>query len=127
ALGEDKMELGLGIHGEPGVQRVAVAPAREVVETLVATIVTDRGLAAGSSVALLVNNLGATPVMEMNIIAGDAITALRARNINVVRAYCGTFLTSIEMAGVSLSLIEADEIIIAALDAPTDAPAWPAV
>lgn len=125
SLGDDEMELGLGIHGEAGVRRVTMQPARQVVETLVDTIIGDRGLAAGDRVALLVNNLGATAQMEMSIVARDALQLLRQRGLIVERAYCGTFLTAIEMTGVSISLIRADAALLTALDAPSDAPAWP--
>ena len=125
SLGDAEMELGLGIHGEAGVQRVDMAPAREVVARLVAAIVADRRLSAGQSVALLVNNLGATPVMEMSIVAGDALADLRERGLVVERAWSGTFLTAIDMAGVSLSVLPVDAALLDALDAPTDAPAWP--
>lgn len=125
ALGDTEMELGLGIHGEAGVERVDMAPAKAVVTTLIETIVADRGLKAGDRVALLVNNLGATPVMEMSIVAGDALKELAGRGIVVERGYCGTFLTAIDMAGISLSLMPVDASALAALDAPTNAPAWP--
>jgi dihydroxyacetone kinase len=125
ALGDTEMELGLGIHGEAGVERVDMAPAKAVVATLIETIVADRGLKAGDRVALLVNNLGATPVMEMSIVAGDALKELAARGIVVERGYCGTFLTAIDMAGISLSLMPVDASALSALDAPTNAPAWP--
>jgi len=125
ALGDTEMELGLGIHGEAGVERVDMAPAKAVVATLIETIVADRGLKSGDRVALLVNNLGATPVMEMSIVAGDALKELAGRGIVVERGYCGTFLTAIDMAGISLSLMPVDASALAALDAPTNAPAWP--
>lgn len=124
-LRDDEMELGLGIHGEAGVKRVAVATSRQVVEILLDTIVQDRQLQAGQSVALLVNNLGATPVMEMSIVAADAMAGLAARGLVVERAYCGTFLTAIDMAGISLSVMAVDASIVAGLDAATNAPAWP--
>jgi dihydroxyacetone kinase len=125
SLGDDEMELGLGIHGEAGVRRVSMQPAQQVVETLLDTIIADRGLVRGDRVALLVNNLGGTAQMEMSIVARDALQTLRARGLTVERAYCGTFLTAIEMTGVSLSLIKADAAVLAALDAPAEAPAWP--
>jgi len=125
SLGDDEMELGLGIHGEAGVRRVTMQPARQVVETLLDTIIADRGMVRGDRVALLVNNLGGTAQMEMSIVARDALKTLRARGLVVERAFCGTFLTAIEMTGISLSLIKADTPLLAALDAPTEAPAWP--
>ncbi|WP_055046409.1 dihydroxyacetone kinase family protein [Devosia sp. A16] len=125
ALGDDEMELGLGIHGEAGVQRVVMQPARQVVETLIGTILADRGLQRGDHVALLINNLGGTAQMEMSIVARDALAVLEAQGIVVDRGYCGTFLTAIEMTGISLSLLRTDAALLAALDAPTAAPAWP--
>lgn len=124
-LADHEMELGLGIHGEPGVRRGELAPARTIVAQLVETLIADRGIAKGQPVALLVNNLGATPVMEQTIVAGDALSELAARGVPVERAYCGTFLTAIDMAGISLSLLPLDADTLAALDAPTEAPAWP--
>jgi len=125
SLGEDEMELGLGIHGEAGVQRVVMQPARQVVETLIDTIIADRRLIPGNHVALLINNLGGTAQMEMSIVARDALEVLKARGIVVDRGLCGTFLTAIEMTGISLSLLRTDAAMLAALDAPTTAPAWP--
>ncbi len=124
-LAADEMELGLGIHGEPGVERTTMMPARDVVARLLERIVADRAITAGQPVALLVNNLGATPVMEMTITAGEALRWLADAGITVDRAWCGTFLTAIDMAGVSLSLLPLDSAMVAALDAPTEAPAWP--
>ena len=124
-LGDDEMELGLGIHGEAGVKRTTLRPAREIVATLLDTVIADRRIAPGQSVALLVNNLGATPPMEMTIVARNALANLRGRGISVARAWCGTFLSAIDMAGISLSVLAVDPDLLAALDAPTTAPAWP--
>lgn len=123
-LGDGEIELGLGIHGEPGVERRSMASAATLTGLLLDTIVADRHLRPGDAVALLVNNLGGTPTMEMNIVARDALDALQARDIDVTRAYCGTFLTAIEMAGVSLSLLKLGAGMAEALDAGTEAPAW---
>ncbi|WP_118134761.1 dihydroxyacetone kinase family protein [Oceanicella sp. SM1341] len=124
-LGENEIELGLGIHGEPGVERVPLRPARALVETLIDRIIADRGFTPGTRLALLVNNLGATPPMEQAIVARDALQILTAGGFEVVRAWCGTFLTAIEMAGVSLTLLRCDAGTEAALDLPVEAPAWP--
>ncbi|OWJ63739.1 dihydroxyacetone kinase subunit DhaL [Inquilinus limosus] len=125
-LGEDEIELGLGIHGEPGVERRAIGTSAALVDVLLDRLIADRGIAAGDEVALMVNNLGTTPVMELGIVAGDALDGLRRRGVVVSRAYCGTFLTAIDMAGVSLSLLRLDYSLRQALDAPTEAPSWPA-
>lgn len=123
-LGPDEIELGLGIHGEAGVERRAIAPAETIVTLLMDRIIADRDIRAEDDVVLLVNNLGGTPTLELNIVARDALNDLERRGIHVVRAYCGTYLTAIEMAGVSLSLLKADAGTLAALDAQTNAPAW---
>ncbi len=124
-LGDDEIELGLGIHGEPGVRKVKIGRADAIVDTLLATILDRLKPPTGSRVALMVNNLGATPTMELAIVARHAIISLESNNFKVERVYCGTFLSAIEMAGVSLSVLLVDDARLARLDAPTDAPAWP--
>ncbi len=125
ALDEGEMELGLGIHGERGVRRAPLAPADAVVDALLGEIVADGNLAEGDRVALLVNGLGGTPAMELAIVARHALAALRARGLRVERAWCGAFLTALEMAGCSLSVLRVDDARLALLDAPAAAPAWP--
>jgi dihydroxyacetone kinase len=125
ALGPDEIELGLGIHGEAGVERAAMMPADALVERLLTAILSDRGLGAGSRVALLVNGLGGTPPMELALVARSAIAFLRTRGVIVERAWSGTFLSALEMPGVSLSLLRVDGERLALLDAPATAPAWP--
>ncbi|MDQ1078164.1 dihydroxyacetone kinase family protein [Pseudoroseomonas cervicalis] len=124
AIEADAVELGLGIHGEQGVRRAPLQPADSLVETLLDAILTDLGLAEGARVALLVNGLGGTPPMELAIIARAALAELRRRGIAVERAWCGNYLTAIEMPGCSLSLLVLDAARLALLDAPASAPAW---
>lgn len=88
-------------------------------------IVEDRSLNAGEGVALLVNNLGGTTIMELNIVARSALQALADRNIVVQRAFVGTFLSALEMAGCSISLMRLNERRLRQLDREVDAPAWP--
>ncbi len=123
-LGDDEMEWGLGIHGEPGVQRSALQPVDRVVERLLARILEDRGIVAGQRVALLVNGLGTTPPMELSIVAGAAVRDLQGRGVQVQRLWVGSFLTALDMAGCSLSVLAVDDDLLSALDAPTSAPAW---
>jgi triose/dihydroxyacetone kinase / FAD-AMP lyase (cyclizing) len=124
-LDAEEIEWGLGIHGEPGVERAALQPAHEVVDRLVTAIVTDRGIGPGARVALLVNGLGATPPMELSIVADAAVRELRRRELVVERVWAGNFLTALDMAGCSLSVLPVDDEVLAALDEPTTAPAWP--
>jgi dihydroxyacetone kinase len=123
-LGPDEIELGLGIHGEAGVERSAMMPADALVERLLASILSDRKLVAGDRVALLVNGLGGTTPMELAIVARHAMAALRARGLAVERAWAGTFMSALEMPGASLSLLRVDDERLAMLDAATAAPAW---
>ncbi len=124
SIGEDEMELGLGIHGEPGVRRAPLAPADAVVETILDTLLAQTGFAAGR-VALLVNGLGGTPPMELAIVVRHALAVLRARGVTVERGWVGNFMTALEMPGCSLSLMAVDDARLARLDAPSAAPAWP--
>jgi triose/dihydroxyacetone kinase / FAD-AMP lyase (cyclizing) len=124
-LGPDEIELGLGIHGEPGVERAQLMSSAALVKRIVDEILIDRQLSAGEDVVLMINNLGGTPPSEQLIVANDALNELALRGLKVVRAWCGTFLTAIEMAGVSLSIMRADDELLQAIDAPTTAPAWP--
>ena len=124
-LGEDEIELGLGIHGEPGVRKGPLEPADDLVDRLLAAIAADSQLEPGDHVALLVNNLGGTTTMELAIVARRAIGGLKARALVLERVYAGTFLSALEMAGVSLSVLKLDAVRLARLDAPTAAPSWP--
>lgn len=125
-LADGEMEWGLGIHGEPGVQRSEIRPADHVVDGLLTRILDDRGVGPGHRVALLVNGLGSTPPMELSIVARAAVRLLRDRDVRVERLWVGNFLTALDMAGCSLSVLPVDDESLAALDAPTGAPAWPA-
>ncbi|SIO55945.1 homodimeric dihydroxyacetone kinase [Singulisphaera sp. GP187] len=125
ALGDDEIELGLGIHGEPGVRREALEPADDLVDHLVNAILGDAPPAPGERAALLINNLGATPTMELLIVARCALARLESLEVKVERVYLGTFLSALEMAGVSLSVLRLDDARLARLDAATEAPAWP--
>ncbi|NOK38886.1 dihydroxyacetone kinase subunit L, partial [Corallococcus exercitus] len=118
-------ELGLGIHGEQGVRRVALQPADALVDTLLSAIVEDRKVGRGDRVALMVNGLGGTPPMELAIMTRRALAFLIERGVKVERAWQGTFLSALEMPGCSLTLLKVDDARLARLDAPTEAPAWP--
>ncbi len=124
-LGEQEIELGLGIHGEPGVRRGPLEPADFLVNHLLEPILANADLHPSDRVALLVNNLGGTTTMELAIVARHALAVLEASELIVERTYAGTFLSALEMAGVSLSILQLDDTRLARLDAPTDAPAWP--
>lgn len=124
-LGDEEMELGLGIHGEPGVSRMPIKPADPLVKEMLERILAVRKLRSGDRMALLVNNLGSTTTMELAIVARQALAVLKDHGLAVKRAYAGTFLSSLDMAGFSLSVLRVDEERLHYLDAPTAAVAWP--
>lgn len=124
-LEESEAELGLGIHGERGVRRVPMASADAFVTAILDSILDDAGLQPGAHVALLVNGLGGTTPMELAVVARKAFALLRERGLQVVRVWSGNLLTALEMPGCSLSLLALDDELLQALDAATDAPAWP--
>ncbi|KVD08779.1 dihydroxyacetone kinase [Burkholderia ubonensis] len=125
SLADHEIELGLGIHGENGVERTAPLPADALVDTLLSSIVGDLVLAGGERVALLVNGLGATPDMELAIVLRAAYDNLSRRGIAVERAWAGTFLSALDMPGCSISVLRLNDERAALLDAPTQARAWP--
>jgi triose/dihydroxyacetone kinase / FAD-AMP lyase (cyclizing) len=124
-LDEDEMELGLGIHGEPGVIRTKLQPADQLTETLLTRILKDRNFGAQKRIAVLINNLGATTEMELAIVARHATLFLDKSGFTVERLYAGTFLSSLDMAGISISVLGLNDEWLRWLDAPTTAPAWP--
>ena len=124
-LAEHEMELGLGIHGEPGVKRTDLQPANQVTETLLTEILRQGSFGDKQRVAVMVNNLGATTEMELAIVARHAASFLAGKGLTVERIYAGTFLSSLDMAGISISVLGLNEDRLRWLDASTTAPAWP--
>ena len=123
-LGEDEVEFGLGIHGESGVHRGRIAPVDEMLAELLDRIVRYGGYAKGEKVALLVNGLGGTPALELAIVTRYALRRLGELGMDVRASLSGTFLSALEMAGCSLSLLRLDETRAERLLAPSAAPAW---
>lgn len=124
-LGENEMELGLGIHGEPGVKRTHLEAADQLTETLLNTILEHRRFGDEKRVAVMVNNLGATTPMELAIVSRHAMAYLESRGFATERIYAGTFLSSLDMAGISISVLGVNDERLRLLDAATTAPAWP--
>lgn len=127
-LDEHEMELGLGIHGEPGVARMPLQSADALTETLLTSILQHKKFPAAvapAPVAMMINNLGATTAMELAIVARHAVSFLASKGFTVQRIYAGTFLSSLDMAGISLSVLGLNEDRLRWLDAATTAPAWP--
>ncbi|MDT0166587.1 dihydroxyacetone kinase subunit DhaK [Actinotalea sp. AC32] len=121
-LGEDEMEVGVGIHGEPGRERRPMASADEIVAELVEAVASDLPFEQGDRVALMVNGLGGTPISELYLLYGRAHELLGERGITVGRSYVGEYCTSLDMAGASLTLVRLDDEIEALLAAPAEIP-----
>lgn len=116
-LGENEIEIGMGIHGEPGIEKTNVKTAKEIVNILCNKILGDMNYIS-SEVALIINGLGATPAMELYIIVKEVDDLLKAKNITPYKYFVGNFMTSLEMAGCSISLLKLDAELKRLLDAP---------
>ena len=119
-LGDDEMEMGVGIHGEPGRRREKLASANAIVDELLEAVVSDLPYSSGDDVALMINGLGGTPISELYILYGHAHRELAKRGINVRRNYVGEYCTSLDMAGASLTLSRLDPEIDELLGAPAE-------
>src|SRR5207247_4386477 len=117
-LGDDEMEIGIGIHGEPGRRRAKLAPAAEVTEMLANPVIEDLGLKAGERVLAFVNGMGGTPLVELYIVANELSKILRGRDVTIARSLIGSYITSLEMAGCSITLLRLDDELIRYWDAP---------
>jgi dihydroxyacetone kinase-like protein len=119
-LGDDEMEMGVGIHGEPGRRREKLASANAIVDELLEAVVSDLPYATGDVVALMINGLGGTPVSELYLLYGYTHEQLAKRGINVRRSYVGNYCTSLDMAGCSITLTRLDDEITGLLAAPAE-------
>ena len=117
-LGDDEMEIGIGIHGEPGRERMKVAPAAEIVEKLTVPIVEDLPFEQGDQVLAFVNGMGGTPLIELYIVYNDLNRFLGERGITITRNLIGPYITSLEMAGCSITLLKLDDELTRLWDAP---------
>ena len=122
-LSEEEMEVGIGIHGEPGTHREPIRKADEVADLLLGQILADIDY-SGSEVAVLVNGAGGTPLMELYIVNNRVADVLAEKGIKVYRTFVGEYMTSLEMQGFSISLLRLDGEMKRLLDAPADTPAW---
>jgi dihydroxyacetone kinase-like protein len=117
-LAEDEMEMGVGIHGEPGRRRVHLATADAIAEEMVGAIVNDLDLKSGTEALLLVNGFGGTPAMELYLMVNSALRVLRKRGLDVSRFLTGNYVTSLEMAGCSITISLLDAELRSLWDAP---------
>ncbi|MFD4547163.1 dihydroxyacetone kinase subunit DhaK [Streptomyces sp. NPDC058467] len=121
-LPEDAVEMGVGIHGEPGRKREKLRSADAMVSELVSAVVDDLPYVSGDSVALMVNGLGGTPIGELYLVYGRAHKQLGERGIEIQRSYVGEYCTSLDMAGASVTLVRLDDEISDLLAAPAEIP-----
>jgi dihydroxyacetone kinase-like protein len=117
-LGPDEIEVGVGIHGEPGRRREKLAPAHEIVGMMLDPILEDLKPAGGSSVLAFVNGLGGTPLLELYLLFNEVSKQLGEQGVSVGRSLVGNYITSLEMAGASITLLALDEELTALWDAP---------
>jgi len=118
SIGDDEMEMGVGIHGEPGRRRVKLAKADAIAEEMVGAIATDLQCKAGAEVLLLVNGFGGTPLMELYLMYNAANRLLTGKGVKVVRSLVGSYVTSLEMAGCSVTVTQLDNKLAKLWDAP---------
>jgi dihydroxyacetone kinase-like protein len=119
-LADDEMEIGIGIHGEPGRERMKVEPAAKVVERLAGAVVEDLPYTDGDEVLAFVNGMGGTPLIELYIVYNELNKYLQERGITIARNLIGSYITSLEMAGCSITLVKLDEDLKRLWDAPVD-------
>ena len=122
-LGEDEMEIGIGIHGEPGRERLPLEPADQVAARLLEPVVEDLGLGSGSRVLVLTNGMGGTPLLELYVLHRAVERLLGERGVTVERRLVGNYITSLEMQGASVTLLVVDDDLLALWDAPVCTPA----
>jgi len=122
-IGADEMEFGVGIHGEPGRRREKIRPAAEIVEEMADAILGDLKPAKGANVLAFVNGLGGTPLIELYLVYAELAKQLEKYGVTATRSLVGDYITSLDMAGVSITLLELDDELTALWDAPVHTPA----
>ena len=122
-LGPDEIEVGIGIHGEPGRRRAPMAPASELASVAAEAILDDLPFAGGESALVIVNGMGATPLLELYVVMGEVARLLSGRGVQIGRSLVGNYVTSLDMAGFSLTLTRLDDEIVRLWDAPVRTPA----
>jgi len=122
-LGDDEIEMGVGIHGEPGRRRMAFMPAAESVAHMADAILADLPFRAGDRVIAMLNGMGGTPLLELYLVYGELEQHLRGRQITIARRLVGNYITSLDMAGCSITLLQADDELLSLWDDPVLTPA----
>jgi dihydroxyacetone kinase-like protein len=121
-LPDDEMEIGIGIHGEPGRRRVKLAPAREIAEMLLEPVLSDLDFTGGDGVIAFVNGMGGTPLIELYVMYAEMTAVLEKAGVTIARSLVGSYMTSLEMAGCSVTLVKVDDDLLRLWDAPVRTP-----
>lgn len=122
-LGDDEIEIGIGIHGEPGRERIALEPADAIVDRMLEPILEDLPFSSGDRVLLFVNGMGGTPLVELYVVFRRAAEVLASHGIEVSRSLVGSYVTSLEMQGASITVLRLDDALTELWDAPVQTPA----
>ncbi|HDX9619308.1 TPA: dihydroxyacetone kinase subunit DhaK [Bacillus thuringiensis] len=123
-IDENEVEIGMGIHGEPGTHRISMTSANEMAELLLERILSDIQLNIGDKVAVMINGLGGTPLMELYILNKMINTILNEAGIDICKTYVGEYMTAIDMAGFSITILKLDEQLIDLLNEPANTTNW---
>ncbi len=121
-LGEDEMEIGIGIHGEPGRYREPLGTAAQIAERIVEPIIEDFPLKGGENVLAFVNGMGGSPLIELYLMYGEVAKILEGHGVSIARSLVGPYITSLEMAGCSVTLLKVDDEMLKLWDAPVNTP-----
>lgn len=121
-IADDEIEVGIGIHGEPGIQRTSVKPAKELVVNLVNHLIEDLTLQPNDEISVLVNGMGATPLEELYVAYREVHNYLQEKEIHIYHPYVGNYGTSLDASGFSISFLKLDEELKGYLDAPVHSP-----
>ena len=122
-LSDSEMEVGIGIHGEPGRERMPIRPARDVAELICEPILADLDFAGPDGAIVFVNGMGATPLLELYVMYAEVAAILEKSGVQIARSLVGPFITSLDMAGCSVTLLRADDDLLTLWDHPVNTPA----
>ena len=123
-IGSDEIEIGMGIHGEPGIKREKLKPANELVDDLYKRIINDSKISENDTIAVMINSLGATPLEELYIVSKRLTENFSKSKINKIKTYVGRYATSMEMAGFSITAIKLNDNLSKFLFADSECPFW---